>query len=42
MRLFCGDHLAEFKIPQKVILVDEPLHSGRFKKMRREGTESSS
>ena len=41
MRRFCSDHLAEFKIPHKVVLVDEPLHSERFKKMRREQPEDS-
>lgn len=32
---FCRDRLARFKIPQKVVLVDGPLHSERFKVMRR-------
>lgn len=36
MRAWCRDRLARFKIPQKVVLVREPLHGGRFKKMRRE------
>jgi len=35
MRLFCRDKLPLFKIPQKVILVDEAMHGERFKKMRR-------
>ena len=35
MRLFCRDKLALFKIPQKVVLVDEAMHGERFKKMRR-------
>jgi len=34
MRLFCRDRLPAFKIPQKVLLVDEALHGERFKKMR--------
>jgi acyl-CoA synthetase (AMP-forming)/AMP-acid ligase II len=34
MRTFCVDHLAEFKIPQKVTLVDSDLHTDRFKKIR--------
>ncbi|MCW6035951.1 fatty acid--CoA ligase family protein [Spirulina subsalsa FACHB-351] len=33
---FCQDKLAKYKIPQKVVLVEEWLHSDRFKKMRRE------
>jgi acyl-coenzyme A synthetase/AMP-(fatty) acid ligase len=36
MRVYCRDRLAPFKIPQKVLLVDEALHGERFKKMRRE------
>src|SRR6266513_285508 len=35
MRLFCRDRLPAFKIPQKVLLVDEALHGERFKKKRR-------
>lgn len=35
MRLFCRDRLPSFKIPQKVLLVDEEMHGERFKKMRR-------
>ena len=34
MRAFCKSRLAPYKIPQKVVLVEEPLHGGRFKKMR--------
>jgi acyl-coenzyme A synthetase/AMP-(fatty) acid ligase len=34
MRLFCKDRLLNYKIPQKVVLVTEELHSNRFKKMR--------
>ena len=34
MRGFCRDRLPAFKIPQKVRLVEEPLHGGRFKKLR--------
>lgn len=36
MRAFCKDKLANYKVPQKVALVEEKLHSGRFKKMRLE------
>jgi len=35
MRLFCRDKLPAFKIPQKVVLVNEEMHGERFKKMRR-------
>ena len=35
MRLFCRDKLPLFKIPKKVVLVDEAMHGERFKKMRR-------
>ena len=35
MRNFCASRLARFKIPQKVILVDQSLHGERFKKMRK-------
>jgi acyl-coenzyme A synthetase/AMP-(fatty) acid ligase len=34
---FCRDRLARYKVPQKVTLVDGPLHSERFKVMRRAG-----
>jgi acyl-coenzyme A synthetase/AMP-(fatty) acid ligase len=34
MRSFCEHRLPAFKIPQKVKLSDQPLHGGRFKKMR--------
>ena len=34
MRTFCQGRLAPYKIPQKVVLVDNPLHSERFKKNR--------
>lgn len=37
MRAWCRGRLARFKIPQKVVLAEEALHGGRFKKMRREG-----
>jgi len=35
MREFCAPKLARFKIPQKVVLVDQSLHGERFKKMRK-------
>ncbi len=34
MLAFCQGRLAPFKIPQKVVLVENALHSERFKKMR--------
>jgi acyl-coenzyme A synthetase/AMP-(fatty) acid ligase len=34
MRAFCSNRLAPYKIPQKVIVVDQALHSERFKKSR--------
>jgi long-chain acyl-CoA synthetase len=36
MWAFCQDKLPKYKIPQKVVLVTETLHSDRFKKMRLE------
>jgi acyl-coenzyme A synthetase/AMP-(fatty) acid ligase len=36
MYLFCQDKLPKFKIPQKVVLVNETMHGERFKKMRRD------
>jgi long-chain acyl-CoA synthetase len=36
MHLFCQDKLPKVKIPQKIVLVTEELHSERFKKMRSE------
>jgi acyl-coenzyme A synthetase/AMP-(fatty) acid ligase len=35
MHAFCRDKLQVFKIPQKVELVSDPVHSERFKKIRR-------
>jgi acyl-coenzyme A synthetase/AMP-(fatty) acid ligase len=34
MRAFLKDKVATFKVPQKVLLTDEPLHNARFKKRR--------
>lgn len=34
MRLYCKDRLPNFKIPQKVVLKVDDLHSDRFKKLR--------
>lgn len=33
--LFCKDKLPSYKIPQKIVLVDQWMHNDRFKKMRR-------
>jgi acyl-CoA synthetase (AMP-forming)/AMP-acid ligase II len=35
MKLFCKDKLQKYKIPQKVIISSQRLHSERFKKMRK-------
>lgn len=35
MRLHCKDLLASYKIPQKIVLVDDAMHGERFKKLRR-------
>lgn len=37
MRRFCADRLASFKVPVKVQFTDEPIHSTRFKRVRRAG-----
>jgi acyl-coenzyme A synthetase/AMP-(fatty) acid ligase len=34
MRTFCRNRLSKYKIPQRVIIVSEEMHGGRFKKMR--------
>jgi acyl-CoA synthetase (AMP-forming)/AMP-acid ligase II len=34
MRAFCENKLARFKVPQKVVLASEDIHSERFKKIR--------
>ena len=36
MQAYCRDRLPAFKIPQKVVLVDNDLHGERFKRMRRD------
>jgi acyl-CoA synthetase (AMP-forming)/AMP-acid ligase II len=35
MRIFCADRLASFKVPVKVQLTHEAVHSARFKRVRR-------
>ncbi|KIL35414.1 AMP-dependent synthetase [Cohnella kolymensis] len=35
MLQFCRDKMPAYKIPQKLVLVDDWMHNGRFKKMRR-------
>jgi len=32
---FCRDKLKNYKVPQKVVVVNEAMHGERFKKMRR-------
>ena len=34
MHTFCRDRLPKFKIPRKVVLVDQAMHGDRFKKIR--------
>lgn len=34
MRTYCRDKLLRYKIPQKVVLVEQAMHGERFKKMR--------
>src|SRR5262245_49895229 len=34
MRRFCAERLSSYKIPARIRLVDEPLHSARFKRRR--------
>lgn len=36
MRSFCRDKLSNYKVPQKVILVDNAMYGERYKKMRSE------
>ena len=35
MKVFCGDKLPRYKIPQKVIIASKQLHNERFKKIHR-------
>jgi acyl-CoA synthetase (AMP-forming)/AMP-acid ligase II len=35
MRVFCRERLAPFQIPAKVYLTDDPVHSSRFKRLRK-------
>ncbi|MBK6517855.1 MAG: AMP-binding protein [Polyangiaceae bacterium] len=35
VRAFCKDRLSPFKVPAKVEVTVDPLHSGRFKRLRR-------
>jgi long-chain acyl-CoA synthetase len=37
MHEFCRNKLPKYKIPARVVLVQEPLHSVRYKKMRAAG-----
>ncbi len=34
MRRFCAERLAPFKLPAKIRVVTEPIHSARFKRVR--------
>lgn len=35
MRAFCRGRLAPYKVPRRVVLTDQAMHGGRFKKIRR-------
>jgi len=35
LRAHCGNRLTGYKIPSRVLVTTEPLHSSRFKRMRR-------
>jgi long-chain acyl-CoA synthetase len=37
LRRFCLDRLAPYKVPARVIVSSEPLHTARFKRSRRNG-----
>lgn len=39
MRRFCAERLASYKIPARVRFVDGPLHSARFKRLRKQTPE---
>ena len=41
MRRFCKDRLAPYQIPTRVRFTSEPLHSERFKRMRRAASQAS-
>jgi acyl-CoA synthetase (AMP-forming)/AMP-acid ligase II len=41
MRRFCKDLLAPYQIPTRVRFTSEPLHSERFKRMRRAASQAS-
>jgi acyl-CoA synthetase (AMP-forming)/AMP-acid ligase II len=42
MRQFCRDRLAPYQIPTRVRFTNEPLHSERFKRMRRAAADETS
>ena len=42
MRLFCRDRLAPFQIPARVHLTQDPIHSSRFKRVRRSEAPAAS
>ena len=42
MRRFCKDRLAPYQIPTRVRFTNEPLHSERFKRMRRAAASQAS
>lgn len=40
MRRFCAERLASYKIPARVRFVDGPLHSARFKRLRKQAAQT--
>ena len=42
MRRFCKDRLAPYQMPTRVRFTNEPLHSERFKRMRRAAVDRAS
>ncbi|MGH9183974.1 MAG: class I adenylate-forming enzyme family protein [Acidimicrobiales bacterium] len=41
LRHFCKGKLEPFKVPQRIELVDHPLHGARYKKLRSEGERTT-
>jgi len=34
-RRYCSERLASYKVPARITITDTPIHSSRFKRMRR-------
>ncbi|MBF0242518.1 MAG: long-chain fatty acid--CoA ligase [Desulfamplus sp.] len=41
MRQYCKDRLPQYKIPQQVIIEEEGFHGSRFKKIRRQNSDTT-